>query len=223
MLPRGQLVRNMVLVGDSLQTTGYIAESMEVNSNYRWISRGQKWGSGAKGTRHQGDPGWTYKLYDENVGSPFAPGNIESYVAEIGVTPHEVVFFLGLNDCFNANPANPDPAIDIMFGHADIVHGRWASAFPGVRKVVCTIPEPSSDDASWAFRYPAGPTQVEWNTIRARLNERIYAKWSNVIELHCDPVAGYDATFAIHPNRVGAVEIGSYMAAGLTSIVGPGR
>lgn len=238
---QGQSLR-LLIVGDSLTAASLypaeIARLLSQPGNPRWELLGtRKSRQGAAGVLHEGIGGWTWNAFlsryqpQEKVISPFlfvgqdgkAVLDLPRYFREhCGNQPPDVVtFLLGINDCFGANPEDPqaiDASIDAMFENADALLGAFRAAAPKAALAIGLTPPPNSREEGFQANYKGKYHRWGWKRIQHRLVERQLAKFSNrekegiyvvPTELNLDPVDGYPNNNGVHPNQLGYDQIGA--------------
>jgi len=251
----GQAV-SLLIVGDSLtHATAYPNElgrllSQPENPNWKMLGTHVPT-SAAEGVRHEGYGGWTWSRFATHYepdpdgtyrkrSSPFVflgddgkpKLDVTRYFKESAgdQRPDVVLFLLGINDCFSANPDDPaaiDAKIDAMFEHADTLLAEFRKAAPEADLAVCVTTPPNARESGFEADYKGRYHRWGWKRIQHRLVERLLEKFqrSNAqpderiflvpTELNLDPVDGYPINNGVHPNTVGYQQIGSSLFAWL--------
>lgn len=132
--------------------------------------------------------------------------------------PDVVTFLLGINDCFAADPKNPDAKINEVLDNADKLLAAFHKAAPkALLAVGLTTPSNSRQEgftANYKDKYP----RWGWKRIQHRLVQRMLERLSNresegihlvPTELNLDPVDGYPNNNGVHPNAIGYAQIGA--------------
>jgi lysophospholipase L1-like esterase len=151
------------------------------------------------------------------------PGlDVARYIKEAcdGMPPDVVVFKLGINDCFGANPDTikaTDERIDLMFAQADLLIAAFRQAAPPAKLGICLTTPPNSRQKAFEANYKDRYPRWGWKRIQHRLVERQLERFAThadkqlfVIptQLYLDPIDGYPANNGVHPNAMGYVQIG---------------
>lgn len=244
----------ILIVGDSLtNATIYPADLAErlTKSGVKWKMFGGNRPLSAKPeVSHEGYGGWTWErfitLYNPEPwkdgirnSSPFLfpPADkpqldIARYFKEEcgGETPDYVIFKLGINDCFGANPnelAKTDESIDRVFGFADTLIAAFRKAAPNAELGICLTTPGNALDSAFEDNYKGSYPRWGWKRIQHRIVERQLQKFAgdkpdpkiHVIptELNLDTLDGYPANNSVHPNEVGYRQIGASIHAWLMS------
>jgi lysophospholipase L1-like esterase len=252
----------LLIVGDSLTAaTSYpneIARLLSQPGNPGWSMLGtHRPPAAAAGVVHEGYGGWTWERFvnyyraaaqpkpqnRREDGSPFvfASGNgkpaldLPRYFGTScqGQRPTAVTFFLGINDCFGANPEKPaaiDARIDAVFAQADKLIAAFRQAAPEADLGVCLTTPPNSREAGFEANYHGAYHRWGWKRIQHRLVERQLEHFGSrqaehifiiPTELNLDPVEGYPADNGVHPNASGYRQIGASIFAWLKSRLEP--
>lgn len=212
--------------------------------NPRMVFLGTHRPAGARGgVAHEGYGGWTWSRFltqfspaesGETAGplaskatSPFVFPSVDGktgvfdlprYFREhcAGLPPDVVLFLLGINDCFGADPENPDPRIDLMLKQADGLLAAFHQAAPEAMLAVGLTTPPNSRQAGFTANYQDRYPRWGWKRIQHRLDERMIEHLSGresegirivPTELNLDPVDGYPENNGVHPNAVGYAQI----------------
>jgi lysophospholipase L1-like esterase len=142
-----------------------------------------------------------------------------------GERPDIVTFLLGINDCFGANPDNPqamDGTIDSMLTNADVLLAAFHQAAPHAELAVCLTVPPNSREAAFLGNYNGKRHRWGWKRIQHRLVERELAHFGGrekegiflvPAELGVDPVGDYPVNNAVHPNAAGYRQIAATLYA----------
>lgn len=248
----GRAVR-LLIVGDSLtHATTYsneIARLLSMPGNPNWTMLGTHRPSKAThGVAHEGYGGWTWQRfaahYEPNPdgtyrkrSSPFVylgadgkPGvDLKRYFDEEcdGERPDFVTFLLGINDCFSANPDDPeaiDARIDAMMVHADALVAAFREAAPKAQLGICLTTPPNSREEGFQANYKGRYHRWSWKRIQHRLVQREMSRFANreteqffvvPTQLNLDPVDGYPTNNGVHPNEFGYKQIGASIYAWL--------
>jgi lysophospholipase L1-like esterase len=252
----GQSFR-LLIVGDSLtHATAYPNEVQKLfssitNPKCRMMGTHRP-ASAAPGVSHEGYGGWTWQRFvtkyepqpdgtHRKRSSPFvflnekgAPGlDVAHYITEAcdGNRPDFVVFMLGINDCFSADPNKLeaiDQRIDAMFAQADKLIAAFRQAAPRARLGICLTTPPNSRQAAFEANYKDRYSRWGWKRIQHRLVERQLRRFEShadkqlfVIptELYLDPIDGYPPNNGVHPNGLGYQQIGRTIHASLMAIL----
>ena len=243
----------LLLVGDSLTHASLypkrIAALMAGPGNPGFEMLGTHRPKGvAEGVAHEGYGGWTWQRFVEHYepnpdgthrkkSSPFVfldeQGNskldVERYIDEHcnGEPPNVIVFKLGINDCFHANPDNADTIekkIDAVFAYAERLIAEFRSVAPNAILGICLTTPGNSRDAAFDANYKGRYTRWGWKRIQHRLVQRqlehfLGREQENVFviptELNLDTLDGYPANNGVHPNATGYNQIGTSIYAWL--------
>ncbi len=236
----------LLIVGDSLtNATRYpteIGRLLSLPDNPTWTMLGTRRPTTAvPGVAHEGYGGWTWSLFAtryeptpdpaaRKISSPFvalgADGkptiDLPRYFEEQcgGQRPDVVTFLLGINDCFGANPDDPqaiDASIDTMFGHADTLLAAFRAVLPKADLALGITTPPNSRESGFEANYQGRYHRWGWKRIQHRLVERQIAKFQGraservfLVPTHVnlDPVDGYPVDNGVHPNAAGYDQIG---------------
>ena len=248
----GQSLR-LLIVGDSLtHATLYpneIARLLARPGNPEWTLLGTHKPTSAKpGVAHEGYGGWTWQRfvqqYEPNPdgtyrkrSSPFVylgkdekPAlDVPRYIREEcnGKAPDVVLFLLGINDCFSANPEDAkaiDARIDVMMSHADTLLAAFHKAAPEAELAVGITTPGNARESGFFANYKGRYKRWGWKRIQHRLVERLIERFAGrekerlflvPTQLNLDPVDGYPDNNGVHPNAVGYAQIGASMYAWL--------
>lgn len=146
-----------------------------------------------------------------------------------GQAPDYVVFLLGINDCFGAPPDDPqamDANIDDMFKHAETLLADFRKAAPQAHFGICLTPAPNSRQEAFQANYQDKYTRWGWKRIQHRLVQRQLEHFAEgthqnlsliPTQVNIDPIEGYPADNAVHPNQGGYQQIGASIYAWLKS------
>lgn len=235
----------LLIVGDSLtHATAYpneIAKLFASPSNPSCQMLGtHRPTSAAPGVSHEGYGGWTWQRFVTQYepapdgtyrkrSSPFVflddkgtPGlDVARYIHEAcqDTPPDFVVFMLGINDCFSADPeklAAIDQRIDTMFLQADKLIAAFRRAAPDAQLGICLTTPPNARQAAFAANYQDRYSRWGWKRIQHRLVERQLERYAAPADKHLfviptqlylDPLDGYPANNGVHPNALGYQQI----------------
>ena len=241
----GQEIR-LLIVGDSLtHNTTYsneIARLLSRPGNPSWKMLGtHKPPKATPGVAHEGYGGWTWQRfaahYEPNPdgtyrkrSSPFVylgpdgkPGlDLKRYFDEEcnGTRPDFVAFFLGINDCFSADPDDPaaiDARIDAMMTQAQTLIAAFRKAAPDAELGICLTTPPNSREPAFEANYKGRYPRWGWKRIQHRLVECQMARLADQAKqrlfvvpthLNLDPTDGYPTNNGVHPNQFGYNQIG---------------
>lgn len=146
-----------------------------------------------------------------------------------GQPPDFITFLLGINDCFSAkadNPAAIDARIDAMFTHADKLIAAFRQAAPKAELGICLTTPPNSRESGFEANYQGAYHRWGWKSIQHRLVQRELEHFGSrecerifavPTELNLDPVDGYPADNAAHPNEAGYRQVGASIYAWIKS------
>lgn len=223
-----------------------IARLLDRPGNPSWTMLGtHKPGSALLPVRHEGYGGWRWTDFLSRF-APKAPGVTAGPLARKSVSPFVfpsadgksgtfdlpryfrehcggqpptmVTFLLGINDCFGADPNNPDTKIDEVLGNADKLLAAFHQAAPDALLAVGLTTPPNSRQEAFTANYKDRYTRWGWKRIQHRLVERMLERLANrekegihivPTELNLDPVTGYPADNGVHPNKTGYRQIGA--------------
>lgn len=244
----------LLIVGDSLthasRYPNEIARLLSRPGNPNWRMLGtHRPGAVSDGVAHEGYGGWTWARFNAQfdasntqVGklgnSPFvfatADGSghqldVARYLREqcAGGSPDFVIFMLGINDCFGADPDDPaamDARIESTLTQAEILLAAFREAAPSADLGVCLTPAPNARDAAFEANYKGKYPRGGWRRIQQRLVEIQIAQFRDREDEHIyivptslcvDPVGGYPENNAVHPNAAGYQQIGGSIYAWL--------
>lgn len=245
---------SLLLIGDSLtHATIYpndLAKRMSQPHQPQWTMLGtHRPASAAMGVAHEGYGGWTWDRFVRHyepmpdpsmrkISSPFVfleneqPRlDVPRYLQESchGQRPDYVTFFLGINDCFGANPDDPakmDEHIDRVFASAETLLNAFRKAAPDAELGILLTTPPNARQSAFEANYQDRYTRWGWKRIQHRLVERQLKQFGGreddhifivPTELNLDPVTGYPENNAVHPNTEGYQQIAASLHAWLTS------
>ena len=141
-----------------------------------------------------------------------------------GVPPDVVTFLLGINDCFGANPENPDAKIDEVLDEAEKLLGEFRKASPQAVLAVGLTTPPNARESGFEANYKGRYTRWGWKRIQHRLVRRMLERLGGrenegihlvATETGLDPVAGYPDNNGVHPNPAGYAQVGGMFYAWL--------
>lgn len=133
-------------------------------------------------------------------------------------SPDVVTFLLGINDCFGADPNNPDTKIKEVLDNADKLLAAFHKAAPRAVLAVGLTTPPNSRQEAFTANYQDKYPRWGWKRIQHRLVQLMLKRLSNreqdgiylvPTELNLDPVDGYPNNNGVHPNPVGYAQIGA--------------
>jgi len=237
----------LLIVGDSLtHATTYsneIARLLSLPGNPSWTMLGtHKPSKAADGVAHEGYGGWTWQRfvskYEPNPdgtyrkrSSPFVYlGPAEKPVLDLkryfneqcnGERPDFVTFLLGINDCFSANPDDPDAIdarIDAMMVHADRLVNAFREAAPKAELGICLTTPPNCREEGFQANYKGRYHRWGWKRIQHRLVQRELSRFADreterlfvvSTQFNLDPVDRYPTNNGVHPNATGYNQIGA--------------
>lgn len=131
--------------------------------------------------------------------------------------PDVVTFLLGINDCFGANPEDPDAKITEVLANAEKLLAEFHKAAPKARLAVGLTTPPNARQEGFTANYKDKYPRWGWKRIQHRLVQRMLEQFSNreedglylvPTELNLDPIDGYPTNNGVHPNQVGYAQIG---------------
>lgn len=143
-----------------------------------------------------------------------------------GAPPDIVTFLLGINDCFGADPNQPDDKIDGVLDQADRLLAEFHRAAPQALLAVGLTTPPNARQAGFTANYQDKYKRWGWKRIQHRLVQRMLERMSGresegihlvPTELNLDPVAGYPENNGVHPNEIGYAQIGASFYAWIKS------
>jgi lysophospholipase L1-like esterase len=245
---------NLLLVGDSLtHATLYpndLARRLSARDQPQWKMLGtHRPAAAAPGVAHEGYGGWTWERFVRHYepmpdpaqrrhSSPFVfltdgqpQLDVGRYLRESGQgqSPDYVLFLLGINDCFGANPEDPaaiDAHINRVFTHAETLLKAFRAAAPEAELAVCLTTPPNARESGFEANYQGRYHRWGWKRIQHRLVERELQQFSGregerihivPTQLGLDPVAGYPVDNGVHPNSTGYHQIAASMHAWLVA------
>jgi lysophospholipase L1-like esterase len=244
----------LLIVGDSLtHATLYpneLARLLSGPGNPMWKMLGTHRPVGAAaGVAHEGYGGWTWERFAKHYepqpdpaqrkhSSPFVflrgdkpQLDVARYIQEKcgGQDPDYVTFLLGINDCFAANPDDPqaiDQRIDQVFEQAETLISGFRAAAPNAELGLCLTTPPNARESGFEANYKGRYHRWGWKRIQHRLVERELKQFGGrekeriyvvPTELNLDPVDGYPVDNGVHPNAAGYAQIGQSLYAWLKS------
>jgi lysophospholipase L1-like esterase len=247
---------SLLIVGDSLTSATLYPNELSKRLGESGLSKSTFLGThvpgnASPGVAHEGYGGWTWHRFvthyspdSDALGtkriSPFVflegdrpKLDVPRYVREslMGANPDFVVFFLGINDCFGADPSSvskTDRRIDEMFHYADLLVRDFRAAVPKARIGICLTPPGNFRQSSFQIDYKDAYTRWGWKRIQHRVVERQLEKHGAEqtalapldivpIELNLDPVDGFPDNNSVHPNAVGYTQIAASIHAWMMS------
>lgn len=175
----------------------------------------------SNGVRHEGYGGktWNWHLTESkfcNEGQ-FDLNWYFDYPCQ-GLRPDVVTFLLGINDCFGADPKEPDACLNSVLDDAENLLQEFRDAVGDAALGVCLVPGPNQFEAAFYANYSGEYHRWPWKMIHYRLNQLMMERFDNrqaenifVIPTNVvnDPVHGYPADNAVHPNTCGYKQIGA--------------
>lgn len=135
--------------------------------------------------------------------------------------PDVVLFLLGINDCFGADPNNAqarDAKINEVLGNAEKLLAAFQKAAPNAVLAVGLTTAANSRDEAFVANYKDRYTRAGWKRIQQHLVARMIRQFNGreaegvhllAPGLGVDPVEGYPANNAVHPNAVGYAQLGA--------------
>ncbi len=245
---------SLLLVGDSLtHATVYandLARRLSEPGQPKWTMLGTHRPPFAMpGVAHEGYGGWTWDRFVRHYepqpdlaarkhSSPFVFLQDEKPQLDVsqyfrmscaGKTPDFVLFLLGINDCFAANPDDPtalDQHIDRVFVSAETLLAAFREAAPHAELGVCLTTPPNARQEAFEANYQDRYSRWGWKRIQHRLVERELQQFGNreqerifivPTELNLNPVTGYPENNAVHPNAAGYQQIAASLHAWLAA------
>lgn len=245
---------SILLVGDSLtHATLYpndLARRLSEPAQPKWTMLGtHRPPSAEKGVAHEGYGGWTWDRFVRHYepapdpaarkhSSPFVflqdeqPRlDVARYIRDAcgDQSPDYVMFLLGINDCFSANPdddAALNQRIDQVLESAETLLAAFRKDAPNAELGVCLTTPPNSRQAAFVANYQDRYSRWGWKRIQHRLVERQLERFGNreadriflvPTELNLNPVTGYPENNAVHPNAAGYQQIAASLYAWLTA------
>lgn len=140
--------------------------------------------------------------------------------------PDIVTFLLGINDCFGADPNNPDTKINEVLDNADKLLAAFHKAAPNARLAVGLTTPPNARQEGFTANYKDKYPRWGWKRIQHRLVQLMLKRLSGrekegifivPTELNLDPVDGYPNNNGVHPNPTGYAQIGDSFYAWMKS------
>ena len=243
----------LLIVGDSLthatQYPNELARRLSETGNPQWTMLGtHRPGSAKPGVAHEGYGGWTWNAFltrfapadaaGRRTTSPFvfpaADGksgvfDLPRYFREHcdNQPPDVVLFLLGINDCFGANPDDPDARITDVLRQAETLLGEFRKAAPQAVLAVGLTTPPNARQEAFEANYGDRYTRWGWKRIQHRLVQRMLEQFSGrekdgihlvPTQLFLDPIDGYPANNGVHPNAKGYAQIGTSFYCWLKSV-----
>lgn len=138
-----------------------------------------------------------------------------------GRAPDVVTFLLGINDCFGANPEDPqamDAKIHEVLDQAEKLLMEFRRAMPEAILAVGLTTPPNARESGFEANYKGRYHRWGWKRIQHRLVQRMIARLGGrehqgihlvATELNLDPVGGYPDNNGVHPNAIGYAQIGT--------------
>lgn len=245
---------SLLIVGDSLtHATIYpneLAKRLTDSGLSKWTMLGtHRPSSAAPGVAHEGYGGWTWERFIKHYepmpdpakrkhSSPFVflegdkpKLDVPRFIHEAchDRAPDYVIFMLGINDCFGANPndlAKTDQHIDGVFKHAETLIKAFREAAPKAQLGICLTTPGNARESGFTANYKGKYPRWGWKRIQHRLVERELKQFGGEqsrqnhislipTELNLDPVDGYPVDNGVHPNAVGYHQIAATMHAWL--------
>ncbi len=132
--------------------------------------------------------------------------------------PAVVTFLLGINDCFGANPENPDAKINEVLDQADKLLAAFHQAAPKAILAVGLTTPPNARQEAFTANYQDKYPRWGWKRIQHRLVQLMLQRLANrekdgihlvPTELSLNPVDGYPNNNGVHPNAIGYAQIGA--------------
>ena len=242
--------RRVLLVGDSLTHA-----SIYPNDLYRRLSDSHQplWkflgthhpANANPGVYHEGYGGWTWQRFLNHFDRMAAPDqkfprspfvylendeaklDLPRYINEScdGKAPDFIVFFLGINDCFGANPTDPrlmDEQIDTVLANAEKLIAAFREVAPHAEIGICLTPPANKRDSGFEANYKGRYLRTGWHRIQHRLVERQLKQFSDrqaehisivPLELYLDTEKGYPVDNAVHPNANGYQQLAATLEA----------
>jgi len=223
-----------------------IANLLSRPSNPKWTMLGTHKPASAKpGVAHEGYGGWAWatfltKFTPETPGvtagplarkatSPFIFPSADGKTGTFDLNryfkghcdnqpPDVVTFLLGINDCFGADPQNPDAKINEVLDNADKLLAEFHKAAPTAILAVGLTTPPNSRQEAFTANYKDKYPRWGWKRIQHRIVQLMLKRLSNreqdgihlvPTELNLDPVDGYPNNNGVHPNPTGYAQIGA--------------
>lgn len=248
---------SLLLVGDSLtHATVYpneVARRLKEGGDQWTLLGTHRPLNAAPGVAHEGYGGWRWDTFQTKFeampdpakrvfSSPFLFATDSKPVLDVpryfrekceGRLPDFVVFKLGINDCFSANPEDPailDKHIDGIFASAEKLLAAFREAAPNCQFGICLTTGGNARDSGFEANYKGKYTRWGWKRIQRRLVERQLQHFGqrekdriDIIptELNLDPVDGYPVDNAVHPNVTGYHQIAASIHAWLVARTQP--
>ena len=135
-----------------------------------------------------------------------------------GQPPEVVTFLLGINDCFGANPDDPDAKITEVLANAEKLLAAFHQAAPQAKLAIGLTTPPNSRQEAFTANYKDKYPRWGWKRIQHRLVQRMLEQFAGrekdglylvPTELGLDPVDGYPVNNGVHPSPVGYAQIGA--------------
>jgi lysophospholipase L1-like esterase len=240
----------LLIVGDSLtHATLYpneLARLLSRPGDARWRMLGtHRPAQAAEGVAHEGYGGWTWERFvrhhepapdpaAQRFSSPFVflvdgqPRlDVRRYLDAQATPPDVVLFMLGINDCFGADPESRDAIdqhVDRVLAQAETLLAAFHEAAPQADLAICTTPPPNARESGFEANYQGRYHRWGWKRIQHRLVQRQLAAFAGQEQRHrflvptnlaLDPVDGYPVDNGVHPNALGYRQIGGAIYAWL--------
>lgn len=131
--------------------------------------------------------------------------------------PDVVTFLLGINDCFAANPDDPDAKITEVLAHAEKLLAEFRKAAPQALLAIGLTTPPNARQSGFTANYKDKYLRWGWKRIQHRLVQRMLGQFSSreaenihlvPTQTNLDPLDGYPLNNGVHPNDHGYAQIG---------------
>ena len=225
-----------------------IARLLSTAGNPRWTMLGtHQPASAAPGVAHEGYGGWTWAAFltkfdpkppEATAGPPAKKSTSPFVFADAGgkgvldvpryirqncgnQPPDVVMFLLGINDCFRADPndrAAMEKTINAALDNAEELVTAFHKAAPKAVFAVGLTTPPNSREEGFEASYHGNFHRWDWKRIQHRLVQRMLERFGDrqmdnlhlvATELNLDPVDGYPNDNGVHPNASGYAQIGA--------------